>query len=137
MQTFEDLIEAFDLVPDWEGRYGLILDLGRGLPVLDESLKADSSKVEGCISQVWLICEESPQTGHLHFKADSDSHIVRGLIALLLLVVQDKTAAQIRALDVEGIFEKLGLSSHLSPNRRNGFQAMIRQIKQYALVRQE
>ena len=131
MQNLQDIKEAFDLIDDWEERYQLIIDLGKSLPQMDESLKNDANKVEGCVSQVWLVCERNDDNT-LHFKADSDAHIVRGLIGLLLAVYQDQPPEKITAIDIEDEFARLGLEKHLSPNRRNGFYAMVGRIRQLA-----
>lgn len=131
MRTIDEIKEAFDLIEDWEERYQMIIDFGKSLPEMDETLKTESHKVEGCVSQVWMAGEYN-DNGKLHFIADSDAHIVRGLIGLLLVVYQDKTPEEIKEIDIEGTFAELGLEKHLSPNRRNGFYAMVQKINQMA-----
>ena len=131
MQTLEDIKEAFDLIDDWEERYQMIIDFGKSLPEMDDSLKTDSHKVEGCVSQVWMVSDHLTNN-RLHFIADSDAHIVRGLIGLLLAAYQDKTPEEIKDIDIEGVFAELGLEKHLSPNRRNGFYAMVQRIHHLA-----
>jgi cysteine desulfuration protein SufE len=93
------------------------------------ALKTDATKVRGCASQVWLSSEVREPSGHLHFEGDSDAHIVRGLVAILLVLVQDKPAIEITALDLEGRFASLGLREHLTPQRSNGLASMVARIK--------
>jgi cysteine desulfuration protein SufE len=125
-----ELKETFDLLPDWMARYGVIIDLGKGLPDADAELHQDRYKVRGCMSQVWL--RPRLEAGLLHFDGDSDAAIVRGLIALLLLALSGRPPAEILAFDLERSFADLGLSANLSPNRRNGFTAMVVAMKQAA-----
>lgn len=128
LQTLTELAENFSLFSDWEERYRYLIDLGRGLPHMDEVLKTDAHMVRGCTSKVWMIAVKRPD-GTYHFTADSDAHIVRGLIALLLSAYQDKTAEEIARTDVLALFREIGLEQHLSPNRRNGFYAMVERIR--------
>lgn len=125
--NIEELVENFALFDDWEERYKYLIDLGKGLEPMDEALKTDQTLVKGCTSRVWLYAEERGDA--YHFTADSDAHIVRGLIAILLSAFQDKTAADIQAIDIDKAFEEIGLNQHLSPNRRNGFFAMVERIR--------
>ena len=124
----QELTENFALFDDWEERYRYLIDLGKGLPPMADELKTDETFVRGCTSQVWMICE-TDDDGRYHFTADSDAHIVKGLIAVLLSAYQDKTAEQICDVDIEKSFDEIGLNQHLSPNRRNGFFAMVERIK--------
>lgn len=125
----DDIIDTFDLLEDWEERYRLIIEMGRGLPEMSTDLKTDESKVEGCVSQVWLVMSRDPQMpDRLRFVADSDAHIVRGLIAMLMAAYDGKTSNEIMSFDADSLFSKLGLDSHLSPNRRNGLSAMVARI---------
>lgn len=128
--SIHELAENFSLFDDWEERYRYLIDLGRELPPIEESLKTDENLVRGCTSRVWMVAEV--KNGIFHFKADSDAHIVRGLVALLVAAYQDKPVAEIKALDIEKIFKTIGLDQNLSPNRRNGFFAMVEKIKKYA-----
>ncbi len=130
MKTLDELVDDFALFDDWEERYRYLIDLGKTLPPMDENLKTDETFVRGCTSRVWMTAEE--QGGQYHFTADSDAHIVRGLIAILLAAYQDKTAQEIGAVDIDAAFTKIGLDQHLSPNRRNGFFAMVERIKKIA-----
>jgi cysteine desulfuration protein SufE len=129
----DDLIENFELLGDWEERYRYLIDLGRKLSPMPESNHSEANKVRGCMSQVWLthqVRPGSPPT--LEFQGDSDSHLVKGLIALLLLLTSGKTGAEILATDIASIFTKLGLESHITMNRRNGFYAMVERIRALA-----
>jgi cysteine desulfuration protein SufE len=126
-----NLIENFALFDTWEDRYRYLIDLGHALPPMDDSLKTESSLVRGCTSRVWLVATRD-EAGRFHFLADSDAHIVRGLIAIVLSAYQSKTSAEIQDVDIEQEFSKLGLDQHLSPNRRNGFFAMVERIRAMA-----
>ncbi len=97
---------------------------------MDESLKTDEILVRGCTSRVWMLSEV--KNGIFHFTADSDAHIVRGLIALLVAAYQDKPVKDISGIDIESIFKEIGLDTHLSPNRRSGFYAMVERIRELA-----
>ncbi len=125
----EELVESFSFFDEWTDKYRYLIDLGRKLTPLDESLKIDAFRVEGCQSQVWLVVERDPGSERLRFLADSDSAIVKGLIALLLTLYSNKTPEDILQADVEGVFSRIGLDNHLSPNRRNGFFSMVGRIK--------
>lgn len=126
--TPEELIDNFSYLTDWEDKYRYLIELGEQLPPMPLDEKIPANKVEGCMSQVWISHTE--QNGKHLFKMDSDAHIVRGLEAVLWLLVNDKTTDDIKALDIEGIFNELGLSEHLSPTRRNGFAGMVTRIKE-------
>jgi cysteine desulfuration protein SufE len=127
----ETIRETFALLEDWEARYRYIIDLGRTLEPFPEGLRTDEARVAGCTSRVWLVAQVDAH-GRYRFLADSDAHIVRGLIAILLAGVQDKTASEIAAFDVLAFFRDLGLEEHLSPSRRNGFYAMAQKIRTLA-----
>ncbi len=123
-----EVVENFSYLTDWEDKYRYLIELGDGLEPFDEADKTPENKVDGCMSQVWFTWEK---TGAVyHFRADSDAHIVRGLEAVLLQLVNDKTAEEILAVDVPAVFAELGLEEHLSPTRRNGFFEMIARIRQ-------
>lgn len=120
---------------DWTDRYQYIIALGRKLPELDAAYKTDDYKVRGCMSQVWLkseIIEGDPST--LEFRGDSDSAIVKGLIAILHICLSGKTPRAILGEDLEGLFKRIGLEQHLSPNRRNGFFSMVEELTRSAAV---
>ncbi|WP_020591956.1 SufE family protein [Kiloniella laminariae] len=129
--SIEDLIESFEFLDDWEERYRYIIDMGRKLSPMDEALKTESSRVQGCTSQVWLVCnpdqEQTPV--RLNFIADSDAHIVRGLVAVLMMIFSGRTAQEILDTDIEDILKRLEFAQHLSPNRANGLHAMVKRIQ--------
>lgn len=130
--TLEELIENFEFLDDWEDRYRYLIDLGRELPPLEEAARIDANKVEGCMSQVWLVAEGTGAEAPLTLRADSDAAIVKGLIAVLLIAFSGKTPAQILATDIGSQFARIGLEQHLSPSRTNGLHAMIETIRRHA-----
>ena len=127
--TIEELIDNFSFLDGWEEKYQYVIDLGHKLEPLDEKFKTDDWKVKGCQSQVWLVPQI--QNGVFHFKGDSDAILVKGIISIVLLIYNDKTAAEIKNIDVTKIFVKLGLEENLTPSRRNGMLSMVEKIKQY------
>ena len=127
-EELDALAEEFSLLGDWEERYRYIIDLGRGLEPLSEDEHADANKVRGCASQVWLVTEPGPD-GSLHFRGDSDAHIVRGLIAILLALYSGRTAREIVTTDAEAAFARLGLREHLTSQRSNGLSSMVQRIR--------
>ena len=131
--TLADIRSDFSVLDDWEDRYRYVIELGRGLPAMPDDLKTEATKVRGCASQVWLKSEaRRPSPGKppvLHFEGDSDAHIVRGLIAILFSMYQDRTSDEILATDAAGAFESLGLKEHLTPQRSNGFASMVERIR--------
>jgi cysteine desulfuration protein SufE len=129
--TLDALADEFDLLGDWEERYRYVIDLGRGLEPLKASERSDANKVRGCASQVWLVTEPSAN-GTLRFRGDSDAHIVRGLIAILLRLFSGRTAAEILGFDARSAFERLGLTGALSAQRSNGLFAMTERIRKDA-----
>lgn len=129
--TVDDIAENFDLLGDWEERYKYIIELGDELPPMEDALKTEATKVRGCTSQVWMVSQE--KDGIFTFIAESDAHIVRGLIAILLIAYNGKTTAEIQAFPVEDFFKQLGLDKQLSPNRRNGFVSMVERIRSLAV----
>jgi cysteine desulfuration protein SufE len=127
LPSLEEVQETFDLLDDWEERYGFIIDLGRSLPALNDQDRSAENKVQGCMSQVWLVHTTDGDT-HI-FNGDSDSTIVKGLVAILVIIFSGKTKAEMAAIDLDRIFTQMGLEQHISPNRRNGFYAMIDRIQ--------
>ena len=128
--TVEELIDNFSFLDGWEEKYQYVIDLGHKLEPLDEKFKTNDWKVKGCQSQVWLVPQI--QNGVFHFKGDSDAILVKGIISIVLLIYNDKTADEIKNIDVTKIFVKLGLEENLTPSRRNGMLSMVEKIKQYA-----
>jgi cysteine desulfuration protein SufE len=130
--TLDEIIDDFSLLQDWDDRYRYLIELGRGLPPLPEAERTPTNKVQGCASQVWLATTIPPggQDGPvLTFLGDSDAHIVRGLIAILLAMYSYKRAKEILAADAIALFDSLGLHEHLTPQRSNGFRSMVARIR--------
>jgi cysteine desulfuration protein SufE len=130
-KTLNDLSAEFELLGDWEERYRYVIELGRELIPLADAERSDSNKVRGCASQVWLITERG-RDGQLAFRGDSDAHIVRGLIAILIRLYSGRPAEEILEFDAKSAFEKLGLSGALSTNRSNGLASMVARIRRDA-----
>lgn len=126
--TIEELVDNFRLFDEWEDRYRYLIDLGDALPPMPEGLKTKDTMVRGCMSQVWMVLWWDETSGKLCMQADSDARIVRGLIAVVRIIFEGRTRAEIEATDVGGIFKSLGLDQHLSPNRRSGFFAMVERV---------
>ena len=132
--TIDELIDDFEFLDDWEDRYRLLIDLGKRRAGIDEADRTPENKVDGCMSQVWLTGRVQPGSPpHIEFQADSDAHIVRGLIGVLLIAYSGRTPQEILETDIEGVFRRLGLDEHLSPNRRSGFFAMTATIRRMAV----
>ena len=128
--TIDELIDNFEFLDSWEDKYRYIIDLGEKLPPLAAEYHTEEWKVQGCQSQVWLI--PHLQDNKISFQGDSDAMIVKGLIAIVLSIYNNKSPSEIKAVAVEDIFAKLGLSEHLSPSRRNGLLSMTEKIRHYA-----
>ena len=131
-QDIAVIIENFELLDDWEDRYRYLIELGRGLEPLPEAARTEDNKVRGCASQVWLETRVERNPGHppvLTFRGDSDAHIVRGLVRLAIALYSGRPAPEIIATDARDLFEKLGLSAHLSPQRSNGVRSMVERIQ--------
>lgn len=128
MQELED---DFAFLDGWEERYSHVIELGKALPPFDEACRSDANKVSGCVSQVWLTMQ-ADEAGRFHFTGDSDAHIVRGLVAVVIKILQDKTAREILDTDIQGFFARIGLADNLSSQRANGLQAMIDRIHKAA-----
>lgn len=130
--TLSEILETFDFLDDWEDRYKYLIDLGKEMPDLADAEKTDANKVRGCVSQVWLITsidKTGDGTPVLNFRGDSDALIVQGLVAIVTSLFSGKTAQDILDTDVEGIFAKLGLQEHLTPQRSNGLKSMVGRIR--------
>ena len=130
-QDLADLTDEFDLLGDWEERYRYVIDMGRELAPLTDAERNEANKVRGCASQVWLVTE--PQAdGTVVFRGDSDAHLVRGLVAVMLRLFSGKAAGDIVDFDVKNAFDRLGLSGHLSAQRSNGLASMAARIRRDA-----
>ena len=123
----EEIYENFEILEDWEQKYMYLIDLGNMIPELDLIYKTQENLVEGCTSKVWVVRTE--ENGLNHYLADSESQIVKGLVALVLIIFNNKTADEINNTDAESIFKKINLESNLSGNRANGLRAMVERIK--------
>lgn len=128
--TLDELLDTFEFFDDWEDKYRFIIDLGKELPGLPDTDKTNAHLIRGCQSRVWLTYESTDEL--LRFNMDSDAHIVRGLIAVVLIAIQNRSGAEIQRLDIEGIFGQLDLLAHLSVTRGNGLRAMVGRIKEVA-----
>ena len=128
----DEIIAEFCELEDWMDRYQLLIDLGNEQEPLDEQYKTEQNLIEGCQSRVWLQADETPQ-GTIHFQAESDSLIVKGIITLLIQVLDNRTPDEILNADLYFI-DRIGLKEHLSPTRSNGLLAMVKQMRMYALA---
>jgi cysteine desulfuration protein SufE len=132
MPAIDDILDNFSLLDEWDDRYRYVIELGRMLEPLPEPARNETNKVIGCASQVWLQTRTMPDGASgpvLTFVGDSDAHIVRGLIAILLALYSGHTARDILAIDALGVFDRLGLRDHLTPQRSNGLRAMVERIR--------
>jgi cysteine desulfuration protein SufE len=128
--SLDDIIADFELLDDWEDRYRYIIDLGRQLEPLPDSARTDGNKVQGCVSQVWLQTSKGEGDDPvIAFRGDSDAHIVKGLVAIILALYSGQPASTITATDAGALLNKLGLDQHISPQRSNGLRAMVARIK--------
>lgn len=129
--TLEELFDTFEMLEDWDERYEYIIELGDQLPEMPAEWHIPQFKVEGCLSTVWLVAQPGARDGErtIDFIADSDSLIVKGLVALLLTIYSGRTPQEILSVDINEIFDRLGLKKHLSGTRRNGLNAMVKRIR--------
>lgn len=130
----DELAETFELLEDWEERYRHVIDLGRSLAPLSDAERSEANRVRGCASQVWLVTADGPD-GTLVFRGDSDAHIVRGLVAILLNLVSGLQPGEVAGFDAAGALDRLGLSGNLSSQRTNGLAAMADRIRRDARAR--
>jgi len=132
--SLERIERGFQMMQNWQDRYRYLIQLGGKLDPMPEELKIEEYRVKGCTSNVWLVSEPSTDTpSHLHFRADSDAHIVKGLAALLLVMYSGRTAEEILQVDARAVLERLGLQAHLSPSRSNGLFSMVERIRSEAV----
>ena len=129
-EAFEEIVEDFEFLEDWEDRYRYVIDRGKAMEPLDDALKVPATKVDGCASQVWL--HPRIENGTFSFEGESDAMIVRGLIAVLRALYNDLPVAEVPKVDAQGELARLGLNDHLSAQRSNGLRAMIRRISDVA-----
>lgn len=126
----QEILDDFALFDDWEDKYAYIIDLGRKLEPMPDADKTEANKVHGCTSQVWLL-HEVKDGAHI-YQGDSDAMIVKGLVALLLKIYSGQSSQIIQSIEIEPFFEQLGLKQYLTPNRSNGFFAMVKRIRELA-----
>lgn len=128
--TIQSITEDFALLDDWEERYRYVIELGESLPQFPDSERTTANKVPGCVSQVWLKTHyEEGSDPAVTFTGDSDAHIVRGLVAILLALYSGRKASEILGIDAEGTLRTLGLDEHLTPQRSNGLRSMVNRIR--------
>ena len=130
LPPFDDIVANFELLDEWDDRYRYLIELGREMPPLPADQHTDANKVQGCASQVWLdmsLDRSGPQPV-LHLRGDSDAHIVRGLVALMIALFEGKTPREAAATDAFALYTQLGLGEHLTPQRSNGVRAMADRI---------
>ena len=125
--NIQDMIDDFQFLDDWEDRYMHVIDMGKSLPELTYEERNETNKVRGCASQVWLITEKTGD--RFTFRGDSDAHIVKGLVAIVIEIFSNRIASEILSLDAKTILAQLGLSEHLSTQRANGLASMIERIR--------
>ncbi len=136
--SIEKIIENFEFIDDWEDRYRYLIELGKTLEPLAAEERIETNKVRGCASQVWLVTESGKENGdRLKFRGDSDAHIVRGLIAILIALYSRRKPQEILALNAREIFARLGLKDHLTPQRSNGLASMVARIEADAAAKVE
>lgn len=131
--AIQTLADEFSLLPDWEERIAHVIELARTLEPLTEDERNEHTRVRGCVSRVWLVSERRPDAPEkLHFRGDSDAHLVRGEIAMLLRIFSGRTPAEILAADPREVFERLGLKDALTQQRSNGLFAMMTRMQEAA-----
>lgn len=136
MPSLDQIIDDFAFLDEWEDRYRYVIELGKQLPDLPDDRKTPQNKVQGCASQVWLVSHaEDGDDPVMTFEGDSDAHIVRGLVAIVLTVYSGKRAGEIAATDAIEIFDRIGLVEHLSSQRANGLRSMVKRIRDEAKLR--
>lgn len=137
MATLEQIIDDFAFLDEWEDRYRYVIELGKELPDLPDEKKTSENKVQGCASQVWLVSHiDGGADPVMTFEGDSDAHIVRGLVAIVLAVYSGKRASEIASTDAIEIFNRIGLVEHLSSQRANGLRSMVKRIREEARMKQ-
>jgi cysteine desulfuration protein SufE len=137
MASLDQILDDFAYLDEWEDRYRYVIELGKRLPDLPDAQKTADNKVQGCASQVWVVSHaaEGSSDPVMTFDGDSDAHIVRGLVAIVLAVYSGKHASEIAATDAIEIFNKIGLVEHLSAQRANGLRSMVKRIREEAMRR--
>lgn len=131
LPSIDEIVSNFELLDEWEERYRYLIELGRQMEPLPKEAHTDANKVRGCASQVWLVTTLDHSNGEpvMHLVGDSDAHIVRGLVALMISLYGGKTPSEALATDALGLFKELGLAEHLTPQRSNGVRSMVERIR--------
>jgi cysteine desulfuration protein SufE len=133
MTQIQDIIDTFEFLGDWEDRYRYLVELGEQLPPMPAELKVESNKVQGCVSQVWVRLRPSARKpGSMELEGDSETAIIKGVVALIVAVCRDKTPEEILETDIERLFDRLELAEHLSPSRHVGIYAIVGKIQAQA-----
>jgi cysteine desulfuration protein SufE len=133
MLTPEEVIENFEFLDSWDERYGYLVELGEALPPLDDALRTEANRVQGCMSKVWVYPLPDPErSGALQYVGDCDTAIIKGVLALVIQLCSGRTPAEIEALDLDDLFDQLKLAEHLSPNRHFGIYSLVEMMKEQA-----
>ncbi|MCP5437935.1 MAG: SufE family protein [Chromatiaceae bacterium] len=133
MLTADEFVENFEFLDDWDARYAYLVELGEAMPPLDERLRTDGNRVQGCISKVWVAPLADPQGhGRLRYVGDCDTAIIKGVLAVLVELFSGHTPQEIEALDIDALFDRIKLAEHLSPNRHFGIYAIVELMKSQA-----
>ena len=127
----ETILDNFEFLDDWEDKYRYVIELVRTMPEFPEEHQTAEHKVEGCVSQVWLIktVSDAPTDPIITYQGDSDAHIVKGLVAIVLAALSERKASEIKSFDTDALFKQIGLNEHLTPQRSNGLNSMVQRIK--------
>ena len=133
--SIEKIVQVFEMLPTWDDKYAFLTEVGEKMEVLPAEFQLDEHRVHGCMSKVWVV-GEIQDDGGVHLRADCDTPVVKGLVALLVVIFQDKTPEQIKNIDVDALFHELGLDENISPNRHVGMYAMVDKIKGIATALQ-
>ena len=133
MLSVDEFVENFEFLDDWEARYAYLVELGESLPPLDEALRTEQNRVQGCLSKVWVAPLADPEdASRLRYVGDCDTAIIKGVLAVLIELMSGHTPQEIEALDIDTLFERIQLAEHLSPNRHFGIYAIVELMKSQA-----
>lgn len=133
MLTADEFVENFEFLDDWDARYAYLVELGEAMPPLDEGLRTEANRVQGCISKVWVAPLADPQgQGRIRYVGDCDTAIIKGVLAVLVELFSGHTPREIEALDIDALFDRIRLAENLSPNRHFGIYAIVELMKSQA-----
>ena len=130
MEQLDEYIDIFELLGDWDQRYEYLIELGEKMPELDDGYKNENNLIKGCMSRVWIVANLDHD--RINYLGDSDTAVIKGILALLINLVDGLTVEEIQKLDMDEIFNRLNLDEHLSPNRRNGLSRIVESIQHFA-----